>query len=108
MPSAKRDPASAEMSARPSIDEKPVEANAVGGPAALETIDGRPRDVYDKFTKRQKNLIVAIVSYSAFLARMSSLRIRRKRWVSKLTYVSSPRDSRDILGVSPFDTPDGE
>lgn len=68
MPSTK----SAEMSAPPGIDEKPVEASAVDGPATLEPIDGRAKDVYDKFTKRQKNLIVAIVSYSAFLARMSS------------------------------------
>lgn len=35
----------------------------------VEMIDGRPKDVYDRFSKRQKNVIVAIISYSAFIAR---------------------------------------
>ncbi len=35
----------------------------------VEMTDGRPRDIYDKYTKREKELIVAIVSFSAFLAR---------------------------------------
>ncbi|OWZ59705.1 dityrosine transporter [Cryptococcus neoformans c45] len=38
----------------------------------VEMIDGRPKDVYDRFSKRQKNVIVAIISYSAFIAPMTS------------------------------------
>jgi hypothetical protein len=50
------------------------------GKDAVEMIDGRPKDIYDRFTKSQKNRIVAIVSYSAFLSRkllpyLSSLKI---------------------------------
>lgn len=39
------------------------------GVSEVETIDGRPKDVYDRFSKRQKNVIVAVISYSAFIAR---------------------------------------
>lgn len=35
----------------------------------VEMIDGRPNDIYDRFSKRQKIVIVAIISYSAFIAR---------------------------------------
>ncbi|WWC72432.1 uncharacterized protein I206_106394 [Kwoniella pini CBS 10737] len=38
----------------------------------IELIDGRPKDVYDRFTKSQKNRILAIVSYSAIIAPMTS------------------------------------
>lgn len=37
--------------------------------AEVEMIDGRPKDIYDRFSKRQKIAIVAIISYSAFIAR---------------------------------------
>lgn len=37
--------------------------------AEVEMIDGRPKDIYDRFSKRQKIVIVAIISYSAFIAR---------------------------------------
>ncbi|WVQ86011.1 hypothetical protein IAT38_008179 [Cryptococcus sp. DSM 104549] len=40
--------------------------------AEVEMIDGRPRDVYDRFTKNQKRRIVAIISFSAFIAPMTS------------------------------------
>lgn len=39
------------------------------GAAVVEMVDGRPKDVYDRFTKAQKTRIVAIVSYSAFISR---------------------------------------
>ncbi|EAL22919.1 hypothetical protein CNBA6880 [Cryptococcus deneoformans B-3501A] len=42
------------------------------GVSEVETIDGRPKDVYDRFSKRQKNVIVAVISYSAFIAPMTS------------------------------------
>ncbi|KIR42486.1 dityrosine transporter [Cryptococcus deuterogattii 99/473] len=38
----------------------------------VEMIDGRPKDIYDRFSKRQKIVIVAIISYSAFIAPMTS------------------------------------
>lgn len=34
-----------------------------------EMIDGRPRDVYDRFTRSQKTRMTAIVSFSALLSR---------------------------------------
>lgn len=37
--------------------------------AEVEMIDSRPKDIYDRFSKRQKIVIVAIISYSAFIAR---------------------------------------
>lgn len=37
----------------------------------IEMIDGRPRDVYDRFTKSQKRRMTAIVSFSALLSRES-------------------------------------
>ncbi|XAO22220.1 hypothetical protein I312_100988 [Cryptococcus bacillisporus CA1280] len=40
--------------------------------AEVEMIDGRPKDIYDRFSKRQKIAIVAIISYSAFIAPMTS------------------------------------
>ncbi|WVQ70615.1 hypothetical protein IAR50_000135 [Cryptococcus sp. DSM 104548] len=46
--------------------ERPANAQEV------EMIDGRPKDVYDRFTKRQKYMIVAIISYSAFIGPMTS------------------------------------
>jgi hypothetical protein len=42
------------------------------GEDKVEMIDGRPKDMYDRFTKSQKNRIVAIVSYSALLSRKST------------------------------------
>lgn len=42
---------------------------------SVEMIDGRPRDIYDRFTKRQKTMITCIVSYSAFIARESSISV---------------------------------
>nr|XP_019051257.1 dityrosine transporter [Kwoniella bestiolae CBS 10118]OCF30187.1 dityrosine transporter [Kwoniella bestiolae CBS 10118] len=38
----------------------------------MEMIDGRPRDIYDRFTKSQKRRILGIVSYSAIIAPMTS------------------------------------
>ncbi|WVQ95702.1 hypothetical protein IAU59_002801 [Kwoniella sp. CBS 9459] len=38
----------------------------------VEMIDGRPRDIYDRFTKAQKLRILLIVSYSAIIAPMTS------------------------------------
>ncbi|WWD08489.1 hypothetical protein V865_006601 [Kwoniella europaea PYCC6329] len=38
----------------------------------IEMIDGRPKDIYDRFTKSQKNRILFIVSYSAIIAPMTS------------------------------------
>lgn len=50
------------------------EAAGVGpGAADVEMVDGRPKDVYDRFTKAQKTRIVAIVSYSAFISRELAL-----------------------------------
>lgn len=37
----------------------------------VEMIDGRPRDVYDRFTPAQKVRMTAIVSFSALLSRKS-------------------------------------
>jgi hypothetical protein len=34
-----------------------------------DMIDGRPRDVYDRFSPGRKKVIMAIVSYSAFISR---------------------------------------
>lgn len=34
-----------------------------------DMVDGRVKDVYDRFSAREKNKIVAIVSYSALLSR---------------------------------------
>ncbi|ORY35815.1 major facilitator superfamily domain-containing protein [Naematelia encephala] len=48
-----------------------VEVNGAGGDDDL-TVDGRKKDIYDRFSKRQKILITAIVSYSAFLAPVTS------------------------------------
>ncbi|KAK8850375.1 hypothetical protein IAR55_004293 [Kwoniella newhampshirensis] len=38
----------------------------------VEMIDGRPRDIYDRFTKSQKRRILAVVAFSAFIAPMTS------------------------------------
>ncbi|WVF68151.1 hypothetical protein IAT40_002914 [Kwoniella sp. CBS 6097] len=38
----------------------------------VDMIDGRPRDIYDRFTKAQKLRILLIVSYSAIIAPMTS------------------------------------
>ncbi|WWC92114.1 uncharacterized protein L201_007068 [Kwoniella dendrophila CBS 6074] len=38
----------------------------------VEMIDGRPKDIYDRFTKAQKLRILGIVSFSAIIAPMTS------------------------------------
>ncbi|WWD20555.1 hypothetical protein CI109_105031 [Kwoniella shandongensis] len=38
----------------------------------VETIDGRPKDIYDRFTESQKKRILAVVAYSAIIAPMTS------------------------------------
>jgi hypothetical protein len=53
----------------------PAAGTEDSGKEEVEMIDGRPRDTYDRFTKSQKRRIVAIVSYSAFLSRMSQVLI---------------------------------
>jgi hypothetical protein len=56
-----------------------VEKGAVELPCAVE-MEEKPAvphgqdDVYDRFSPRRKTLIVAIVSFAAFLSRKSSLR----------------------------------
>lgn len=50
-------------------DEKLVQE--AGMTEKVEMIDGRPRDIYDRTPKSQKNRTVAIVSYSAFLSYIS-------------------------------------
>jgi hypothetical protein len=52
------------------MDEKspPVEERR----EKVEMIDGRPKDIYDRFTPGQKRRITAIVSYSSLIARMST------------------------------------
>lgn len=37
-----------------------------------DMIDGRPKDVYDRFSPGRKKVIMAIVSYSAFISRESA------------------------------------
>lgn len=64
-------PISADNAVDPGYDEKTLDATR--GLTESKTIDGRPRDVYDKFSKSRKYLIVAIVSYSAFLSRERTL-----------------------------------
>jgi hypothetical protein len=42
------------------------------GASQVEMIDGRPKDIFDRFTKSEKNQIVAVVSYSAFISPVTS------------------------------------
>ncbi|ODN82784.1 hypothetical protein L202_01060 [Cryptococcus amylolentus CBS 6039] len=57
---------------RSSRCSKSGEGEGPGNATEVEMIDGRPKDVYDRFTKRQKYMIVAIISYSAFIGPMTS------------------------------------
>ncbi|WRT70535.1 uncharacterized protein IL334_007533 [Kwoniella shivajii] len=49
-----------------------VESQTETKTKGIEMIDGRPRDIYDRYTKSQRNRILFIVSYSAIIAPMSS------------------------------------
>ncbi|WWC65403.1 uncharacterized protein I303_108021 [Kwoniella dejecticola CBS 10117] len=62
---------------RTGINEKGLSIQkAIGSDSDLaeevEMIDGRPKDIYDRFSPSQKRLILAIVSYSAIIAPMTS------------------------------------
>lgn len=72
------------------------EAAGVGpGASDVETVDGRPKDVYDRFTKAQKTRIVAIVSYSAFIS-------RTRRYGQGCTKLTWPQPSRLQCSCRPF------
>ena len=65
----------------PDEDDEDVDEKANGGGGdqppgekEVEMIDGRPKDIFDRFSPRKKNIITAIVAYSAFIARESSVR----------------------------------
>lgn len=62
-------PISADNARDSGYDEKLVQE--AGMTEKVEMIDGRPRDIYDRTPKSQKNRTVAIVSYSAFLSYIS-------------------------------------
>jgi hypothetical protein len=51
---------------------KPEDKDTGTTPMDVETIDGRPKDEYDRFTKSQKKRMTAIVSFSALLSRTFS------------------------------------
>ncbi len=92
-------PISADNAVDKGYDEK--DTHDEGKPSAVEMIDGRPRDIYDRFTKSQKNRIVAIVSYSAFLSRKPT----DAAAVKDVTLIDDV--SRRIIRLPPLHPPTG-
>lgn len=70
-------PISADNARDSGYDEKLVQE--AGMTEKVEMIDGRPRDIYDRTPKSQKNRTVAIVSYSAFSRTSPKFQLRHSR-----------------------------